>query len=105
MKASSQTLSRSAIERLRRHPVVRKLKARYDFDPVATVEAGHLADFERACAWAIPNDDAAFRNLEGRVIPHLIHPEGDRALWDFEFEADARLFALKFGALRADLWT
>lgn len=78
---------------------MQKLKQRFEFACGATVETGPSVNFQEACSWAIRPDNAPFRYLDGRVLPHLIHPEGARALWDFEFEADAMLFATRFGGV------
>ena len=81
----------------REAPIVSKLRNKFDFICAATVATGPSVDFQQARDWAIPRDETSVRNLVGRVLPHLIYPEGGHVLWDFEFLDDAMLFVLKFG--------
>ena len=88
----------SIVAMLQRNPVVQKLKERYDFTATATVETGAGVDLQEARAWAIRDDDASFRYLEGRALSSPIFGE-ERVLWKFEFEEDAILFACRFGGI------
>ena len=99
MSATSHPSLQSFLGRFRQQPVIQKLSARFAFATVATVETGRDVNFQQTCIWALGVEGFANSNLEGRVRPHLIFPEGDYALWDFEFAADAMLFALRFGGI------
>ena len=74
------------------------LRSRYDFPVRATVETGVSVDFQEARAWSLKHDRET-GNLQGRVLPHRLHPESEWALWEFEFDADAILFNLRFGGV------
>jgi len=87
------------IARFRETPIVKKLREKFEFVCTATVATGASVDFQQARDWAIPCGGTSSKNLQGRVLPHLIYPEGDHVLWDFEFEGDAMLFALRFGGI------
>lgn len=80
--------------RFREHPLVRTLEERFEFATVATVETKR-AGFRKARDWALAPEP--FRQLQGRVRPHNLHPESGHVLWEFEHEDDAILFACKFG--------
>jgi hypothetical protein len=76
---------------------VQKLKDRFEFNATATVETVSV-DYPQAYYWAIPHEGASLRNLEGRALPHP-NPCDDRVLWTFEIDADAMLFAMRFGGV------
>lgn len=99
MKATPNHARQTFLVRLHAHPIVQNLCQRFEFTPTATVETGPPVSFQETLVWAIRPHDATLRNLEGRVLPHRLNPESDRVLWDFELEADAMLFALKFGGI------
>lgn len=82
------------IARFKERPEVRAIILRFEFTPVATVETKDVK-FAEARGWALALDYS--RKLQGRVRPHRHCPERDDALWEFELEEDAILFACKFG--------
>ncbi len=84
------------IDSLKQSVVGQKLQGRFDFDVAVTVETGVGIDFQEACRWALRTclDD---HHLQGLVRPRLPYPEARRALWEFQFDDDALLFALRFG--------
>lgn len=94
------------LARFKECPEVTAVLARFEFSLAATVETVHV-NFAAARAWAFAPDP--IRQLQGKVLPHRLHPESDHTLWEFELEDDAVLFACKWGgqiigSLDASVW-
>jgi hypothetical protein len=83
---------------LKSNPIVQRLMGRSNFTSAATVETGRGVDLQQARAWCIPTQQTRVRNLTGRALPTPIFGH-ERVLWSFEFEADAILFACRFGGI------
>ena len=76
-------------------PAAKACRARASFRAAATVETDERLKFQEACRWSLSTGH--HNHLRGLVRPRLPYPEAERVLWEFQFDDDALLFALRFG--------
>ena len=89
-------------------PAAKACRARASFRAAATVETDERLNFQEACRWSLSEADHD-HHLRGLARPRLPYPEAERALWEFQFDDDALLFALRFegtvrGPIDVDQW-
>lgn len=77
-------------------PAIKICRERAPFTVTATVETDEKVGFNEACCWALQTGADA-QHLRGLARPRVPFPEATRILWEFEFDDDAMLFALRFG--------
>ena len=88
--SSNNRSIQSVLDSFRLHPSIRALWNRYDFMATAVIETCSAVDF------VTMRDYALSHHMCGRVRPEAKRRDGI-ILWFFEFEADAILFAHRFG--------
>lgn len=77
-------------------PAAKAYRARASFRATATVETDERLNFQKAWRWVLSKAHHD-HHLRGLVRPRLPYPEATQVLWEFQFDDDALLFALRFG--------
>lgn len=84
-------------------PAIKTCRERASFPVTATVETDERLNFNEACCWALQTS-ADTQHLRGLARPRVPFPEATRVLWEFQFDDDAMLFALRFrGTVRGPI--